>query len=788
MSWSAGTSFDRPRSNSKLVQSPTRADSNISPTNNVDAENAVGSSSSSGRKRKRGSLVVSESGDVGGGDESLRAGSIDEGGEGSPALGKQRHQPGVKRACNDCRQQKLRCNVVAGPGDYYKACDRCIKHKLSCSIDNDFKRLGKRAQHEEMAKELDDCRARLAQYESLGIALPGDPRPGSGYNPSYGSSPTAGAPVAQMGGQAFLGPNEAAASRSLLDLSQGYRELPPTSYPSITPGASSKTLRNVVLSDEQLADLYGIYFSSFHNFLPVLNPQWTHAEYYNLHPLLHWTIIAVAARRYPAKPSLLVELQQPLEEMLWTTLSQVPQVYHVCKALALLCAWPLPSASTSQEPTMMLTGVMFQLAMQYGLHRPSHAQDFSRFRVDLREEDIADRLNTWATVNIVAQMVSTGQGQPPLSRWAWYTYGLHLDSMKPELHRLCQIEKFCDTVTRTLFTMQRDHIVEVDEAQRGLQIDMYARELNEMELTIMSTQASRKSQPHFQGLDPQLTSSSAIDVVYLKAAALHLRLTAFFDKPTAPNYLADLRNVYIAASSLLTHAIGLPPENFLFMPRYIEQMMLGAAVTLLKLLNSFYASHVDIPAGRTLFSKTVAALRELSVRSNDLPQRLAEVLAQLWQSSGATEQKLFNGDLGPTRTVPDESLQLRVRCRSSLSLLYDAIWRWRQQVGNEGRQNLDRAVEHPTAIASGTDTSRNTPQPPLGSLGPNGMGLVGGGGPAAPSTGLGAGLGLDGDLDMSWDAFGGNAVFDPLSWALDGNLQFGGLGFTGTETLPSFQV
>ena len=141
---------------------------------------------------------------------------------------------------------------------------------------------------------------------------------------------------------------------------------------------------------------------------------------------------------------------------------------------------------------MMLSGIMFQLAMQYGLHRPSHAQDFSRFRVDLREEDIADRLNTWAAVNIVAQVVSTGQGQPPLSRWAWYTYGLHLNVMKPELHTRCQIEKFCDTVTRTLFTMQRDHVVEVDQVSRGLHIDMYARELNEMELTIMSTNTTRK--------------------------------------------------------------------------------------------------------------------------------------------------------------------------------------------------------------------------------------------------------------------------------------------------------
>lgn len=199
--------------------------------------------------------------------------------------------------------------------------------------------------------------------------------------------------------------------------------------------------------------------------------------------------------------------------------------------------------------------------------------------------------------------------------------------------------------------------------------------------------------------------------------------------------------------------------------------MLGAAVTLLKLLNSFYATHVDIPAGRTLFSKTVASLRQLSVRSNDLPQRLAEVMAQLWQTSGASEQRLFPDDDSTTTSRPvDESLQLRVRCRSSLSVLYDAIWRWRQQAGQVGRDNLKEAVEHPTAVAIDTN-SRNTPQPPMGAQG-------------LPSTLSG----LDNAAmdPLSWDAtFGENAVFDPLSWALDGNLQFPTFG--GSDTL-GFQV
>ena len=212
----------------------------------------------------------------------------------------------------------------------------------------------------------------------------------------------------------------------------------------------------------------------------------------------------------------------------------------------------------------------------------------------------------------------------------------------------------------------------------------------------------------------------------------------------------------------------MPAEQFLYVPRYIEQMMLAAAITIMKIQNSFYANHVDISYGRTLFGRTVNGLRKLSVRSNDLPQRLAEVTAQLWQTSRAGKQRLGN-----ETQEPDNTLELKVRCRSSLSVLYDAIWRWRERAGQVGRDNLEHAVENPTNVAADTN-ARNTPQPPTLSGAPN-------------TIGLGLGMGMDGpdngDYDMSWDAFGGNAVFDPLSWALDGNLGLGQALFGANDPL-----
>lgn len=187
-----------------------------------------------------------------------------------------------------------------------------------------------------------------------------------------------------------------------------------------------------------------------------------------------------------------------------------------------------------------------------------------------------------------------------------------------------------------------------------------------------------------------------------------------------------------------------------FATNYIMQMILAAGFTLLKLLNSFFAIQVDTVTGRTIFLQTVSALRSISVVQNDLPQRLAEVLAQLWQASGAGDQRLFD-DQGDKRQV-DSSLQLKVRCRMSMSLVFDSVWRWKEQFG--AVRNLDSMVEHPTQ--------------------PDGMPPANTNGADASMAGVGDMLPVGSDTDLGlagWgDPFGANAPFDSLGWALDGFL------------------
>jgi hypothetical protein len=157
------------------------------------------------------------------------------------------------------------------------------------------------------------------------------------------------------------------------------------------------------------------FFGHYDPFLPFLNPSKTPDFYFQSSRLLFWAIISVASRRYVSDLTLLATLSSSVPRLMWSVLQSVPQNYHDIKALCLLCTWPFPISSSSSDPTFMLSGTMMNLAMQMGLHRPSQAQDFSKFTVRVPPDEIQDRILTWYTCRIVAQRLVP----PSLGRLSW---------------------------------------------------------------------------------------------------------------------------------------------------------------------------------------------------------------------------------------------------------------------------------------------------------------------------------------------------------------------------------
>lgn len=197
-------------------------------------------------------------------------------------------------------------------------------------------------------------------------------------------------------------------------------------------------------------------------------------------------------------------------------------------------------------------------------------------------------------------------------------------------------------------------------------------------------------------------------------------------------------SLYFAATAYLDRVFKLQRENKLpYVPYYVMQMALAAGFALLKLLNSDFASKLPAERSRQFVPQTVDALRKSKVWSNDLLDRFAEVLAQLWKESSPSRSlnsmsqspsvsnsgftHMFNhhsqqqghpGHPGHRRDSSDtreDSLGLIVRSRLSMSVMFDCVWRWREAHISGAAEQLDNTVmTNPTNPDS---SSSSTPPP-----------------------------------------------------------------------------
>ncbi|KAL0465381.1 hypothetical protein QR685DRAFT_138828 [Neurospora intermedia] len=684
----------------------------------------------------------------------------DERDDGSPETKGGRRLPGVKRACNECRQQKLRCDVVQEP---FSSCSRCNRLHLECKIESNFKRVGKRSKHAEMEKEIERLRRAVQSAKSQGFVVDEDDDNNTPGNATHSQlhSPVINSHYSHTRNPSLMGSDEAVSS--LLHLKRG------GSYamPRIV-----RELEGFRITEDDEGVLFNDYFHYYHPFLPFLNPHQTPDQYYQQYPLLYWAIVAVASRRYGHDRSFLTKLSSPLTRLLWTTIGEVPQSYFAVKALCLLCTWPLPTSTSSSDPTHILGGVLMKTATGLGLHRPNHMNDFSRVPIELNKEGLHDRIKTWAVANIVAQAVGTGYGQPATTLYDWTLATRQGDtspaSLGPELEARLQIERFCDKVSKEMYSNASDPRGVAGDEHRAMLMRVYRRDYNELAASVLS-----------KGVSPVVN-------LHLKAAGLHLRLAGFFDSNNSPNYLDDLMGLWRATTSFLDFILDGDPschDHYSYQYRdqymlkyasnFIQQMLVAAGFSLLKLLRSFFAKIIDFDRGRELFHRTIQAIRTTSVIQNDLYWRLAELMVQIWNGAGRENPNAYRPD--GTDPVVDDSLQLKVRCRHSMSLVFDSIWHWREEYQARGRGTLD-ALKQPTNPDSANESSASsthldsTLAPPSHGIPNLGLAAAASNGSITPgggSTTMGGNQQL-----MGMNGFDTLDVWDPQHWMLDGLLDF----------------
>lgn len=165
--------------------------------------------------------------------------------------------------------------------------------------------------------------------------------------------------------------------------------------------------------------------------------------------------------------------------------------------------------------------------------------------------------------------------------------------------------------------------------------------------------------------------------VHLDVTKLHLHAFYLFDEASTAGYVERIVALYFTACTFIEHIRALDTESTDFLrhcPFYCYEAFLCAAFVILKILrNNYFAAIVDTRSGQTLVNFSVSALRKMSVTNNDLPGRLSDVLAYLWT----------HPDASITSGRGIDGLQLKVKSRMSMSIVYDSLWSWREQFRTE---------------------------------------------------------------------------------------------------------
>lgn len=284
--------------------------------------------------------------------------------------------------------------------------------------------------------------------------------------------------------------------------------------------------------------------------------------------------------------------------------------------------------------------------------------------------------------------MATGLGQPSSTKYDWSlepkTVGSSHRILPDPLASRLRIENFCDRATQSLYdgTFRLTGTGDVNE--KFGRFNLLNQELHQLELDFISAASPRKSPIHTY---LQLISLTWIAYVmlYLRIAQIHLRLYAFFDLRSIPPILSLYQSCYNFLEQILLP--GVFGSDFLnYVPYYIFQLILASGFTLLNLLRSSFSQYVDVEAGKLLFNSTISACRKISISNNDLPGRLAEVLAQLWAWGNKSERAESQGG------GLEQEIKLVVRSRMSMSIVYDSLWKWRKGFKKDSERHLTRKI------------------------------------------------------------------------------------------------
>ncbi|KAL7911460.1 hypothetical protein GGI35DRAFT_442855 [Trichoderma velutinum] len=445
------------------------------------------------------------------------------------------------------------------------------------------------------------------------------------------------------------------------------RTLPLVSSPA-SIDAISRCIGSVRLKNTDINDLFNMYFTSYHPFLPFLDPEQTPDEYFSKSSLLFWTILSVAARRYERDVSLLRKLSSCVTKLAWEVISTRGNQLTTIQSLLLLCTWPFPTCSLLLESTPVWGDIALSMATQLGLYQPDQPGYFSRLNCISTISLQTEKLRTWLACTIVAHNNAAGYGSLPTTLFNFALTGLIRDEYFPRIAQPLKIQAdlqgFFGKATRSIF----DNPAEMGGSE-PTNVGPFVKALEDDLENVV------------QGMD----ETSDLTRLHYMSVKLFLLIQHFFD-PDSPERRLAVLEAYNFAVTFITYMIEADARISLFahIPVHLFRMLFTAAGAVFKLVSSSYSPDVDTELGNATLNQAISAMRKCSVENNDVAGRHAEIMRQLWLSIDTVSTP---GCWQPPSLVH--------RSRFGASLAYDCLFHWRDNVGGQRSIDLNSSATIP---------------------------------------------------------------------------------------------
>lgn len=441
-----------------------------------------------------------------------------------------------------------------------------------------------------------------------------------------------------------------------------------------------KHLDSIMISSENIRELYLEFVERYHPILPVVDVTKGPERIYKLCPALFWVIMFVSLRRWQGdmQKTLLIQLS-PLVKGILAEIVISPitrynpteedepilnglNVYAV-QAFLLYSFWPPITSSLSADSAYSTVGNAFYQAIRIGIHSPGPLFVHETNQKTPQQVSMAqENAKTWIVCNIASQTIATSFGFPAFVQFdssIWTLFGPNSTLQVPKsIKFMMEIAYFEDQVAKTLNSNPLDTYGLAAPTERLPLLKLLTRRLDELEMRMAH----------------ELPNDDGFRKFQLLSSRVHLLTYYFMDTSLIAQFELErgLVQLYNAAIALISHT-----EKFQMLDKSFVRYLPGvyildiwqAACIIGKLIHSSLKRVIDIGSGKIIYETAISLAAKASILKHDVAHRASGIMRNMWQLFRTLDEKKMS------------TLTINIRGRLSASVFFDCMYLLRDQVG-----------------------------------------------------------------------------------------------------------